>query len=269
MNRSERSNIILATLAREGTVDVERLVEELSVSPATVRRDLDSLAERQLLVRTHGGATRGSLAYDLPERYRLDDDGAKRAIASLASSLVSRGMVVGLSGGSTTDMLAQMLGMRADLRDDTGRAALTVVTNSVNIASTLAVRPHIKVVVSGGVMHPHSYELVGPFAEATLGQLTCDLSFIGVNGISEEGVYSVDEESEAVVNALIARRARRAYVVADGGKLGMSAFATLPAVPGLGLITDDGAPAQMISSLREAGTEVTVAVASSSLPASA
>lgn len=258
MNRADRSNIILATLAREGGVEVEALVSALGVSPATVRRDLDALAERQLLVRTHGGASRGSVAYDLPQRYRLDDDRAKRAVAAAASALVEPGMVVGLSGGTTTDMLATMLGMREDLRSDAGRAALTVVTNSVNIASTLAVRPHIKVVVSGGVMHSHSYELVGPFAEATLSSLACDLAFIGVNGVSPQG-FSVDEESEAVVNALIARQAGRSFVVADAAKLGRRAFATLPPVAGLGLITDAAAPVEVLAGLREAGVEVMVA----------
>lgn len=263
MNRAERSNAILAALAREGTVDVEQLVEDLAVSPATVRRDLDSLAERQLLVRTHGGASRGSLAYDLPERYRLGDDARKRAIASAASGLVTRGMVVGLSGGTTTDMLAQMLGMRPDLHDESGRPALTVVTNSVNIATTLAVRTHIKVVVTGGVMNSHSYELVGPFAEETLSRISCDVSFIGVNGIDAAGSFAVDDEAEAVVNAMIARRARRAYVVAEGSKIGVSAFATLPEVKGLGLITDQSAPDAAVEGLREAGIDVVLAASRS------
>lgn len=261
MKRAERGNAILAVLAREGTVDVERLVLDLGVSPATVRRDLDALAERQLLVRTHGGATRGSVAYDLPERYRVDDDAAKRAIASHACGLVTRGMVVGLSGGTTTGMVAQLLGMRPDLRDDSGRTTLTVVTNSVNIASTLAVRTHIKVVVSGGVMHPHSYELVGPFAEETLSRLSCDIAFIGVNGMDPQGGFSITEESEAVVNALIARRAGQAWVVADADKLGQRAFATMPPIAGLGLITDDAMEPDDAQAFRDAGHRIVVAEA--------
>lgn len=263
MNRAERSSEILAVLAREDSVDVDRLVGHLGVSPATVRRDLDALASRQLLVRTHGGAARGSVAYDLTERYRLDDDAGKRAIASHASQLVTRGMVVGLSGGTTTAMVAQMLGMRPDLRDQSGRPTLTVVTNSVNIASTLAVRTHIKVVVSGGVMHPHSYELVGPFAEETLGRLTCDVSFIGVDGMDPVHGFSVNEDSEAVVNAMIAARAQRAWVIADSIKIGTRAFATLPHVPGLGLITDELVSAADVAAFNKSGHDVVVAAPAS------
>jgi DeoR family transcriptional regulator of aga operon len=242
MNRTERSNRILGVLAERGNVDVEELVTELAVSPATVRRDLDALAEKELLVRTHGGATRGGVAYDLPQRYRLGDDAAKRAVAEKAVALVARGMTVGLTGGTTTGIIAQLLGMRPDLRSDNGRPSLTVVTNSVNIASTLAVRPHIKVVVSGGVMHPASYELVGPWAVQTLGGLSCDVAFIGVDGMTPERGFTVHEEDEAELNALMAARAHSAWVVTDSTKAGHVAFAALPEVEGIGLITDRGLP---------------------------
>ena len=52
---------------------------------------------------------------------------------------------------------------------------LTVVTNALNIASELAVRPNLKLVVTGGVARPESYELVGPIAEASLEGLNLDM----------------------------------------------------------------------------------------------
>lgn len=259
MNRTERGNRILEILADNGSVDVDQLVSGLGVSPATVRRDLDALAEKELLVRTHGGATRGGVAYDLPQRYRLGDDDAKRSVAARAAAKVSRGMTVGMTGGTTTGIIAQLLGMRPDLRSENGRPSLTVVTNSVNIASTLAVRPHIKVVVSGGVMHPASYELVGPWAVQTLGGLSCDLAFIGVDGMTPQGGFTVHEEDEAELNALMARRAREAWVVTDSSKAGHTAFAALPEVKGIGLITDSGLSAQDRKAWATKGVEVMLA----------
>ena len=56
---------------------------------------------------------------------------------------------------------------------------LTIVTNALNIASELAVRPNLKLVVTGGVARPESYELVGPIAEASLEGLNLDMVFLG------------------------------------------------------------------------------------------
>ena len=55
------------------------------------------------------------------------------------------------------------------------RQRLTVVTNALNIASELAVRPNLKLVVTGGVARAESYELVGPLAESALASLNLDL----------------------------------------------------------------------------------------------
>jgi len=96
MTRTDRLTAILDILARTGQVEVEEIVSQLGVSPATARRDLDSLANRRLLTRTRGGATIGSLAYDLPGRYNRDDHAeAKEQIAQAASALIWPGAVIG------------------------------------------------------------------------------------------------------------------------------------------------------------------------------
>ena len=78
MEKTERLNAILDLLAADGHVQVEDIVRELKVSPATARRDLDSLAAQRLLTRTRGGATMESVAYDLPTRYNRDDHTAQK-----------------------------------------------------------------------------------------------------------------------------------------------------------------------------------------------
>jgi DeoR family transcriptional regulator of aga operon len=70
VNRDDRLSAILDLLAESGQVDVDDIITKLGVSPATARRDLDSLADQKLLTRTRGGATSQSVAYDLPLRYK-------------------------------------------------------------------------------------------------------------------------------------------------------------------------------------------------------
>ncbi len=250
MKRASRLTAILDLLAAQGEVTVEELVERLDASPATARRDLDSLAEQRLLTRTHGGAVAQSVAYELPVRYKSHQrTHEKDRIARAASDLVTTGAVVGLSGGTTTTAIAAALAARADLGE------FTVVTNAVNIAAQLATRPDIKVVVTGGVIHSRSYELVGPFAEQLLGGIRLDIAFIGVNALSAEEGASTHDEREAAVNRMMASRARRAVVVADSSKIGAAAFAFVGGVELFPtVITDAPAP-----DLADAGYEVILA----------
>ncbi len=260
MNRTERLNAILNLLAEDGQVEVDDIVATLAVSPATARRDLDSLASQRLLTRTRGGAVKGSVAYDLPGRYNRDDHAQqKQLIAQTASSLIPRGAVVGLSGGTTNTAIAQVLATRADLNVPSNRPALTVVTNAINIAVQLAVRPNIKIMVTGGIVNPRSYELVGPFADATLQNVALDLAFIGVNGADPVLGPTVNDEGEAMVNALMARRASEAYMVADSSKIGQRSFATMSGVVFRHLITDAGITAADRESFESHGIKVTIA----------
>jgi DeoR family transcriptional regulator, aga operon transcriptional repressor len=261
MNRAERLNSVLAMLAKGGQVDVSDIVAELDVSPATARRDLDTLAEQQLLTRTRGGAIGQSVAYDLPLRYKHQQHAEqKQQIARAASEMVPRGAVVGLCGGTTSTAIANELGLRADLMEASAEPNLTVVTNAINIAAQLAMRPQIKTVVTGGVLHSRSYELVGNYADAVLGSITLDLAFIGVNAIDPMLGPTTHDEREASVNRLIASRAVRAVLVADSSKIGKKAFATMGDARLFGtLITDAGITPQQHAELNEHGYEVIIA----------
>jgi len=257
VNRAARLTAILDLVAEQGEVSVEQLVDRFGASAATTRRDLDSLAERRLLTRTHGGAVAQSLAYELPIRYRSHHGtGAKECIAAAASALIRPGQVVGLSGGTTTNAIATALAAR----DDLAAQGLTVVTNAVNIAAQLAMRPEFKVVVTGGVIHPRSFELVGPFVDQLLGGIRLDVAFIGVNGLTAGEGASTHDEAEAAVNRMMAQRAERAVVVADASKLGRAAFAHVGGPELFPLVlTDAAATDAERSALREAGYEVRVA----------
>ncbi|WP_314149815.1 DeoR/GlpR family DNA-binding transcription regulator [uncultured Leifsonia sp.] len=261
MNRAERLNAVLDLLAEDGQIEVEDIVAKLDVSAATARRDLDALASQQLLTRTRGGAVGQSVAYDLPIRYKREQHTPQKLrIAQAASALVPRGAVVGLCGGTTSTAVATVLGSRPDLMEPSPHPNLTVVTNAINIAAQLVMRPQIKTVVTGGVVHARSYELVGPYSDVVLEKITMDIAFIGVNGIDPIVGATVHDEGEASVNSLMARRATRAVVVADSSKIGRTAFATLGGPKVLTtLITDDGITDEQRAAFVEHGIDVIVA----------
>ncbi|MGZ8606700.1 MAG: DeoR/GlpR family DNA-binding transcription regulator [Actinomycetota bacterium] len=252
MKRAERLEAILDELSDGGAVDVGVLSARLGASPATIRRDLVLLDRQRLLTRTHGGAVAHGVAYELPLRYKAGrHQEAKRRIAAEAASRVGEGMAVGLTGGTTTTEVARAV---VELE------RLTVVTNALNIASELAIRRNLKLVVTGGWARSESYELVGPLAEATLAGLNLDLAFLGVDGISAPEGLTTHHEAEAHTNRTLVERSRAAVVVADGSKVGRVAFAKICGLDAVGeLITDDTADRVALEAIRESGVVVTIA----------
>ncbi|MFE0776049.1 DeoR/GlpR family DNA-binding transcription regulator [Streptomyces sp. NPDC058861] len=265
MSKHERWNTLLELLAASGRIEVEEAAATLDVSAATIRRDLDELAEQQLLVRTRGGAVAHGVSYELPLRYKSTRHAPeKKRIAETAADLVAPGEVVGLNGGTTTTEVARALA----LRFASGRAeapgpaapsgpALTVVTNALNIAGELAVRPQIKIVTTGGVARPQTYELVGPLTVGVLSEVVLDVVVLGVDGIDAELGVMAHHEDEASISRLFAERASRVVVVTDSSKMGRRAFARICGLDRIDtLVTDTGIAPETAARLTEAGVKV-------------
>jgi DeoR family transcriptional regulator of aga operon len=270
VDRYTRLNSLLELLTERGRLDIEEVAAELDVSPATIRRDFDHLAEQQLVTRTRGGAVSAPVSYDLPLRYKASRHAPeKQRIGEATAALLPLRCVLGLTGGTTATEVARAVAARAATSAAGSGAGLgaglggadqepaTIVTNAVNIAGELMVRPHVRVVLTGGVARPQSYELVGPLAERTLADLSLDVAVLGVDAVDPEFGASTRHEGEAAINALMASRARQVIVVADSSKLAQRAFARVCPVSAMTtLVTDDQAPAAVVTAFERLGVRV-------------
>ncbi len=156
-----------------------------------------------------------------------------------------------MTGGTTVSEVARALMARPDL---------TVVTNALNIAMELVLRPSVRVVVVGGAARHASYELVGPAAELVIERYQLDLSFIGVDGLTVEEGCSTYDELEAQTDHAFIRRARRTIVVADSTKLRRRTFARICRTDEItDLVTDSGADQVTLDQFRDAGVNVLIA----------
>ncbi|WP_067700686.1 DeoR/GlpR family DNA-binding transcription regulator [Nocardia jejuensis] len=254
-DRPQRWNRLLELLTETGRLSVEEASEQLGVSAATVRRDFTALADQQLATRTHGGIVATSVAYELPARYRHGDQ-AKQRIAEYAAALIDPDAVVGLNGGTTTTEVARALAGRADLSVP-GDARLTIVTNALNIAAEMVLRPHLRTICLGGTARRESYELHGPLAERSLAELRVATVILGVNAISVDGGAQCTHLDEAGVNAEMVRRANLVVVVATSDKLQRSALARICPIEKVHvLVTDADADPDAVAAIRGAGVRV-------------
>ncbi|BCK58898.1 DeoR/GlpR family DNA-binding transcription regulator [Nocardia wallacei] len=254
-DRSQRWNRLLELLADTGRLSVEEAAERLGVSPATVRRDFTALADQQLATRTHGGIVATQVAYELPARYR-SGDAAKQRVAEYAAGLLDPAEVVGLNGGTTTTAVARALARRPDL-PNTADHQMTIVTNALNIAGEMVLRPQLRTICLGGMARRESYELHGPLAERALAELRLDTVVLGVDALSAEGGAQCRHLDEAGINAEMARRARRVVVVATAEKLQRTALARICPIEDIEiLVLDTAADPAQVARIRETGVRV-------------
>jgi DeoR/GlpR family transcriptional regulator of sugar metabolism len=255
MYAEERQREILERVKRAGKVSVEALTEALGVSAPTIRADLGTLEARRLLRRTHGGAilpetTRYEPPYAERERARQAE---KARIGAAAAARVRDHETVLLDAGTTTYEIAVRL---------KERVGLTVVTNSLEAAWELMDAPagHVETLVIGGAVHTHRRATLGPLAAEFLSRLHVDRVFLGVNGVSSAAGYTVVDFDAAQVKRAMIACAREVMVVADSGKLGAVAFASIcPLSTAHLLITDAPPEGDLPDALAAANVEVVIA----------
>lgn len=258
MERESRLSRLADYIAENGSIRIEAVIEEFDVSPATARRDLDTLAEQQLVTRTRGGAMANNTSGDVPLRYRTARQWhEKNAIASKVADLVQPGEVIAFNGGTTTTVAAFEVGVRTAADPTFEDTVTTVVTNAINIANDLIVRPKLRLVVVGGVARAQSYELLGPLSSLILPQINIDTLFLGVSAIDVDNGCFTHHDGEAEVNAALVAHARRTVVLADSTKFSTTAFARICGLDEVdSIITDDAVDDETVRQLRERGVTV-------------
>lgn len=248
---AEREQRILDLLRQRKVMTVAELGQEIHVSPATIRRDLQSMHERKLLQRVRGGATLRPMNRTEPvfQNKQTQNAEAKERIAQAALELIEDHDRIYLDGGSTVLMLARLLDQREDL---------TVVTNSLMAAAELMTSPH-RLILVGGEFRRLSRTLVGPLTAATIDSIHVDKAFMGTIGFTlNEGMTTTDA-NEAFTKQCVMNIANQVILLADGSKLGVPSFARSGAPDSVdALITETIAP-ELKKDVEALGIEVIVA----------
>ncbi|MBM7614399.1 DeoR/GlpR family DNA-binding transcription regulator [Alkaliphilus hydrothermalis] len=235
----ERKSKILEILKNSHRIQVNDLTEALEVSESTIRRDLQDLEQAGLLKRTHGGAVKvehTGFEATMGEK-QLSNMEEKTEIGKRAAALISDNDTVILDAGTTTLQIAKHIRSKN----------VTVLTNSILIASELSQNPDVHIVVTGGYIRRETVSIVGPLTDKIIQSFRVDKVFLGTNGITLQDGYTTPNLEEAHTKRVMMKSAKEIYIVADHSKFGRVSFARFANLEEVdGIISDSGVDQHMV-----------------------
>jgi DeoR family transcriptional regulator, fructose operon transcriptional repressor len=245
MNFQKRKQVILATLESVGEADIKTLAAELKVAEITIRRDLNVLAEDGLLYRTHGGAMKVSEvapAYPFANKAAVRV-AAKEAICRRAAALVEDGAILFMDCGSTVFHLCPFIRNKR----------VQVITNSLPVVYALQ-NSRAAVNIIGGELDMERQAVHGKMAEQHIRQYRATMAFLGVDGISSQGLFA-NSEKEAAMSLSLAAQSKRSCLLFDASKLGRESYLRFSGLELIDTVVTDAAAADC-RFLKKAGIRV-------------
>lgn len=218
MFQIERQKKILDYVNKTEKATVNELSDFLGVSKVTIRKYLNELESKGLVIKIHGGVLSidSDLNYEIPYASKKDlNVSEKEKIGKAASELIEDGDVVILDAGSTTLEIARNIENKN----------VTIITNDVKIAFELASKPSVKLIITGGIVQKNVYTVMGSNTENFLSKIHVNKAFLGADAINlEYGITNRTLEEVAIKKAMI-KSAEQIILVADHSKLNKKAFA--------------------------------------------
>nr|WP_086941159.1 DeoR/GlpR family transcriptional regulator [Thaumasiovibrio occultus] len=242
MKQTARHKEIVDLVKQHGYVSTEALVERFAVSPQTIRRDLNELADANLIRRHHGGATVPSSgensSYDSRKAQHNDE---KLRIAQALVAHIPDGATLFIDIGTTPEMVARaLMENHADLR---------IVTNNLNVAAMLMKKPDFHVILAGGEVRSKDGGIVGEATLDFVSQFSLDFGILGISGISEEGALLDFDYHEVRVKKAIIENSRSVMLAVDRSKFGRNAMVRLGMISDVSLVISDAPPPKAIVEL--------------------
>ncbi len=249
---SKRHADILKILETEGSATISGLARLLGVSLETVRRDVKPLTESGAVVRMHGAVGLAGQIGEAPFQKRMRENAeAKKAIARTLAGSIRDGESLMLDTGTTTSYVAREL---------MGHRRLTVVTNSSDIARTLATVNGNRVYMAGGELRSDSGAAFGVSALDFIARFSVHHAIISAGAVDASGIMDYDLDEAEIARLMLSRGDRR-VVVTDHTKFGRQGLIAVAGFADIGEIVTDTAPgADIAEALAAAGTVLTLSL---------
>lgn len=242
---NQRQQEILLLVQQQGFVAIETLAQNFNVTSQTIRRDINTLCDQQLLTRYHGGAGLASsvenVAYSTRQIMNLEE---KRLIAEMTAAQIPDRASIFINIGTTTEEVAKALQNHSGLR---------IITNNLNVATILRNNPGFEIIIAGGVVRQRDGGITGEATIDFIRQFKVDFGIIGISSIDVDGALLDFDYHEVRVTQAIIENSRQVYLVADQSKFERFAMVRLGDISQVdALFTDQTPAAHILELLREA-----------------
>lgn len=219
MKQMQRHEAIIEMVRRSGYISTEELVEHFAVSPQTIRRDLNELAEKNKIHRHHGGAALTSSSVNAAYHDRkMMWSAEKERIAQHVARQIPNGATLFIDIGTTPEAVAHALRNHRDLR---------IVTNNLNVASLLMAKEDFRLILAGGEVRSRDGGIVGEATLDFISQFRLDFGILGISGIDTDGTLLEFDYHEVRTKRAIIENSRRVILVTDHSKFGRNAMVNL------------------------------------------
>lgn len=241
---SERQQKIIDLVAKKGVISINFLVEKLNVSHMTIRRDIQKLEEKGIIISVSGGIQSLEKLPFEPSHIKKSQmfEEQKNKISLCATKYIAKNSTIYLDAGTTTLAIAKQIIHRSDI---------IVFTNDFVIANFLIEYGCCKIIHTGGIVCRENYSSIGDFAARMLSEVYVDVAFISTSSWSLQGL-STPDENKIVVKKVIANSSGTRILVTDSSKYGkIATFSVLPLNIFDVIITDNALPENVTKKIKE------------------
>ncbi len=235
---TRRQTEIIESARSGGTVRIGELAHDMGVSLETIRRDIRPLVENGALIKHHGAVSPAISGPEAPfERRMRENAREKLAIARHAAGMIADGDSVMLDTGTTTSVLAREL-----LR----KTGLTIVTNSSDIARTLATVNGNKVYMAGGELHGDNGAAFGRSAIEFVANFSVRHAIISIAAVDAVTGLMDHQLAEAEFARTVLSCGQRRTVITDHTKFSRAALVKVCDFDEFDLLITDATPPSAI-----------------------
>ena len=210
-SKNERQIKIRQILEEREKVKVVDLAKELDVTPETLRKDLNEMQERKILIKEHGYAKiQNSSVETFIELKARENKEMKKRVALEAFRRIENGMTVFLDSGST--ILTALGALR-------NKSDITIVTNSILVAYECA-NMNLNIIMAGGLIFNIGKRTYGHFATEIIDHLNIDLAIMGTDAFTEKSHgFTTISADELGFKRHVINQSTQKIIISDSSKV--------------------------------------------------